>query len=128
MYEDLIKKATSVAVEKKLSDLCVVGSVGCVLITEKGNTYLGSCLDCACGLGMCAEVSAISQMTTSGESKIKTIVTVSADGKPVPPCGKCRELIFQVNFENMEADVIIRKDQVIKLKDLLPEQWFLNQK
>jgi len=124
MYEDLIKKATLVAVEKKLSELCVVGSVGCVLITDKGNTYLGSCLDCACGLGMCAEVSAIASMTTNGESKIKAIVAVETNGTPVAPCGKCRELMSQVNPENMEADIIL-SDKVLKLKDLLPEHWFI---
>ena len=80
-------------------------------------------MDCGCGIGFCAEVSAIASMTTSGESKIKTIVAVGSDGKILSPCGKCRELMMQINPENKEIEVIL-ENKVLKLKDLLPEYWF----
>ncbi len=123
MEKELIKRATEVAIEKKLSEQCVIGQVGSALITDKGNIYVGTCLDCGCGIGFCAEVSAIASMTTSGESKIKTIVAVGSDGKILSPCGKCRELMMQINPENKEIEVIL-ENKVLKLKDLLPEYWF----
>jgi len=32
-------------------------------------------------------------------------------------------MLFQVNYENLETEVILRKDRISKLKELLPERW-----
>jgi cytidine deaminase len=39
---------------------------------------------------------------------------------PIPPCGRCREFIRQVHEENINAEVLLGEDKLIKLKDLLP--------
>lgn len=127
MYKDLLKKATAVSIKVKLNDLCSIGSVGCALITDQNNIYIGICLDSSCGVGLCAETSAIASMISNGESRIKAITAVTNDGRPVSPCGKCRELISQVNFENMATDIIL-EDKVVKLKYLLPNHWFIKKK
>lgn len=121
--KELIKKALSVAKEVKRSNECVSGEVGCALITDKNNLFLGSSIDCSCGIGLCAEHSAIASMITNGESRIKLIVAVSDDGKILSPCGRCREFIYEVNNKNDETDVVISKDKTIKLKELLPHHW-----
>ena len=74
-------------------------------------------------MGFCAEHSAVAAMMTHGESVIKKIVSVFADGRPVAACGRCREFMQQINERNLEADVIIKDGKVVKLKDLLPERW-----
>jgi cytidine deaminase len=61
-------------------------------------------------------------MLTNGESRIEKIVALDGDGVILPPCGRCREIIYQVNNQNKEADIIL-KNKVMKLKDLLPEIW-----
>src|SRR5216684_1559325 len=38
----------------------------------------------------------------------------------VPPCGRCREFIRQMHEENGETDVILGRDTVVKLRELLP--------
>jgi len=50
--------------------------VGCALITDKDNVYLGVCIDTGSGTGFCAEHSAIAAMVTAGEFKIKKLVAV----------------------------------------------------
>jgi cytidine deaminase len=120
---ELVERAKSLARPKKLSKDCVSAEVGCALITSKNNLFVGVSLDCACGIGTCAEHGAIQNMLANGESRIKTIVAVAEDGTILPPCGRCRELIYQVNGMNREANIIVGKHKTRKLKDLLPEPW-----
>jgi cytidine deaminase len=74
-------------------------------------------------MGFCAEHSAIAAMVTYGEHVIKKIVAVVEGGKPIPPCGRCREFMRQIHEENSETEVIIGKDKSVKLRGLLPFSW-----
>jgi len=58
-------------------------------------------------------------MLKTRESEIDVIVAVSGSGI-LPPCGRCRELIWQVNRTNSGTRVIIGEGQVAKLSELLP--------
>jgi cytidine deaminase len=120
---ELIEKAKSVVKSRKIKHGFTVGDVGCALITDKGNVYLGVSIDTCCGIGFCAEHSAIAAMVTHGEHVIKKIVAVVEDGTPISPCGRCREFMHQIHEENIEAEVIIGKNKSVKLKDLLPLPW-----
>jgi cytidine deaminase len=121
--EELIEKATSVLKPRKIKHGFTVGDAGCALVTDKGNVYLGVCIDTACSMGFCAEHSAIAAMITHGEHVIRKIVAVAEGGIPLPPCGRCREFMRQIHEDNSEADVIIGKNKSVKLKDLLPFSW-----
>ena len=50
------------------------------------------------------------------------IVAVGPDGKVMPPCGRCRELIFQVDESNMDTLVVVGESEVVKLAALLPNR------
>jgi len=121
--EELIEKAKSVLKPRKIKHGFTVGTVGCALVTDKGNVYLGVCIDVAGGIGFCAEHSAIAAMVTHGEHIIKKIVAVAENGTPIIPCGRCREFMHEIHEENLEAEVIIEKSKSVKLKDLLPFPW-----
>jgi cytidine deaminase len=118
--QELIEKAKSVINPRRIKHGCKVGNVGCALITAMGNIYLGVSIDACCGMGLCAEHSAIAAMITNGELKIRKIVAVVENGTPIPPCGRCRELINQIHEENINAEVIVGENKLVKLKDLLP--------
>ena len=121
--EELIEKAKSVVKPRKIKHGFTIGDVGCALVTDKGNVYLGVCIDTASGMGFCAEHSAIAAMVTHGEHRIKKIVAVVEDGTPIPPCGRCREFMHQIHEDNLETQVIIKKNKSVELKDLLPFTW-----
>ena len=105
----------------------VIGDVGAALVTDKGNIYVGVCIDTTSGTGFCAEHSAIAAMVTAGEFNIATIVAVWKDenGATVilPPCGRCREFIRQISAANLDTDVILTSG-VVQLRELLPyHEW-----
>ncbi len=121
--EELIKKAKSVSNPHKSATGKLIADVGCARITHKGKVYVGVCFDTQEGTGYCAEHNAIAAMITAGEYKIKKIVAVWTNGTVIPPCGKCRELIWQIDKENWSADIIVGKNKTVKLKELLPYHW-----
>ena len=119
---DLIIAARSVLGEFKLSDEFSAGSVGAAIRTSKGNTYTGVCIDLACGLGFCAETAAVAEMLKCRETHIIALVAVTENGI-LPPCGRCREMIAQIDVRNMDCSVIIGEDHVVTLRQLLPNHW-----
>jgi cytidine deaminase len=117
--EDLIQAASRLVGEFRTSDDCVAGGVAAALISSTGQVYTGVCIDTACSLGFCAEHSAIAEMLKARESAIDTIVAVCGSDI-VPPCGRCRELIRQINAANMRTRVILGPGRIATLSQLLP--------
>jgi len=121
----LIKAAKSVRRQFPLAYGFSAGSVGAAILTDKGNIYTGICIDLACGLGFCAEASAMSEMLKNKETHITSIVAVSKD-RILPPCGRCREMMVQIDVRNFECQVIVGESHTVTLRELLPNHW-LNQ-
>jgi cytidine deaminase len=127
--DDLIQHAARVLRPRATTDGRLMGDVGAALLTDKGNLYSGVCIDTGSGTGFCAEHSAIAAMVTRGEYRIAKIVAVwrdERDGKlyVLPPCGRCREFIRQIDQGNLETEVVLGRDKLSKLSELLPyHQW-----
>jgi len=121
-FIELIEIARATLNPRQLSETSSAGSVAAALVTDKGNVYKGVCIDTPCSMGFCAEHAAIAAMITAGENRIVRIVAVSSDAGIIPPCGRCREFMFQINPENLAAEVRL-KDKVVNLEELLPERW-----
>lgn len=125
--DELIAKAASVVLARTI-DGRLSGDVGCALTTRAGNVYLGVCIDTGSGTGFCAEHSAIAAMVTAGELEIASVVAVWKDeagaNVVLPPCGRCREFIHQISPGNLDTDVVLGQDKVVKLRELLPfHEW-----
>ncbi len=117
--KNLITKAKALVNAKEIKN-GVIKEVGSVLITERGELFSGVSLHLSCGIGFCAEHTAISQMVTqTNETCIKTIVAATKENV-IPPCGRCRELMNFLDTKNLNTEVIIRFDKKVKLKELLP--------
>lgn len=118
----LIAAARGVLGEFRWSKDFSAGSVGAAIMTAEGRIYTGICVDLASGLGFCAEVAAIAEMLKHRESRIIAAVAVSKD-RIVPPCGRCRETMVQVDPRNLDCRVILGEDREVPLRDLLPHHW-----
>ena len=122
-YEELIAEAKKATVSFATSIDCHAGVVGAALVTEDGQVFSGCSIDCSCGIGFCAEHSAIAEMLKHRQTRIRAIVASYDGGVILPPCGRCRELIFQVDHANLDTDVVLAVDKVVKLRELLPYTW-----
>jgi cytidine deaminase len=104
------------------------GNVASVLITATGKRFSGVCIDTGSGTGFCAEHSAIAAMVTAGEYRVATIVAVWRDDNGLlhvlPPCGRCREFIRQVDPANLDTQVILGQNRSALVRELLPaHEW-----
>ena len=122
-FDELYKLAKSVVNPHKLSEYAEAGGVAAAILTEGGNVYTGVCIDTACSMGFCAEHAAASAMITAGESHILKMIAVGSDGHIMPPCGRCREFISQINKKNIDTEVMVKEAVVVTIKDLLPYDW-----
>ncbi|MBD3369440.1 cytidine deaminase [Candidatus Fermentibacteria bacterium] len=122
MREQLIETARAISGEFYLQKEFSAGGVGAAILTADGNIYSGICLDLGCGLGFCAEVAAMAEMLKHRETHIDTVVAVSGRGI-LPPCGRCRETMAQLDARNLDAKVIISENRTLLLRDLLPDHW-----
>jgi cytidine deaminase len=97
-------------------------TVAAAVLSESGHVYTGVCLHVSCGIGFCAEHAAIAEMVKGRETRIDMIVAVCSDGI-VSPCGRCRELMVQVDPRNFGAQVALPNGRIAELRQLLPDHW-----
>jgi cytidine deaminase len=123
--DELIERAQAVLGEFPLAvaDL-TAGSVGSALLTRQGNIYTGICIDVSCGIGFCAEHAAVAEMLKARETAIAMIVAVG-EGVILSPCGRCRELLAQVDASNLGTQVILPGKRIRPLRELLPDHWLI---
>ncbi len=121
---ELIDRARAVLMPRDLARGNSAGGVACALQSSTGNVYLGVCMDISSGIGFCAEHSAIAAMITAGESAIAKIVAVCGEDTVLPPCGRCREFMYQIDEANFaHTEVILSEAHSVKLRELLPHPY-----
>ena len=119
-FADIISEARKLAQPIFPSDACSAATVGAVIISGLGNRYSGVCMDFECGIGFCAEHAAAAEMLKNRESKISMVVAVNDHGDILSPCGRCREMMWQLDPANREAMVVLGGDWALPLRELLP--------
>lgn len=126
IWDELYNAAKKVLNPRKISSIIEAGGVSAAIESETGKIYVGVCVDSACSLGICAERNAIFNMITNGEYKIKKIIAINSEGKVIPPCGACRELMSQLmpsDYKKIEIMLDYEKCNIVTLGDLTPEWW-----
>ena len=118
----LIELAASLAHPFSPSADCTSGSVAAAIMTAESHLFTGVCVDTECSLGFCAEHAAIAEMLKARESAVRMIVAVNQEGAVLPPCGRCRELLWQVDTRNQRAWVVLGREDGAWLRDLLPRR------
>ena len=72
-------------------------------------------------MGFCAEHAAVAEMLKAREAEVAVMVAVSASGQVLLPCGRCRELLWQLHPSNRDTRVLIGPDRSVILAELLPQ-------
>jgi cytidine deaminase len=96
--------------------------VGAALVTTDGLVITGCNVENASyGLTMCAERVALLKALSEGHRDFSLCVVVADTGKPTPPCGPCRQLLWEycgdipIVMANLTAVTA-----ELQMKDLLP--------
>ncbi|TLD68201.1 cytidine deaminase [Phragmitibacter flavus] len=118
----LIAEAIKVQGRFALNDDGAAGSVSAAILTSQGNIYTGICIDITCGIGTCAEHAAVAEMLKHRETQIEMIVAVK-NQTIIPPCGRCRELLLQVDARNIDSRILLDGGQSMTLSEMLPHPW-----
>lgn len=99
--------------------------VGSAIEMEDGEVIDGCNVESASyGLTVCAERVAIWKAISEGKLKIKHIVVVADTEELTPPCGVCRQIIWEfggdipVTMANLKG-----KTETLQMKDLLPRAF-----
>ena len=99
--------------------------VGAAIETEDGQIIDGCNVESASyGLTVCAERVAIWKAISQGKRKIKHIAVVADTEDLTPPCGVCRQIIWEfggdvpVTMANLHG-----KTETVQMKDLLPRAF-----
>jgi cytidine deaminase len=118
---NLIQSAREVSLKNRIEDKWLSCAIGATLITNSNQIYKGINIESKTSgpTSICGEMSAIAQMVSNNERKIKVIVSVYSEKKKfevLQPCGSCRHIISQ--FGN--PWVIISKSKKVRLLDIYP--------
>ena len=127
IWDELYVAAKQVLRPRRISDRMEAGGVAAAVEAGSGMVYVGVCVDAACSLGVCAERNAIFNMITCGESVLRRVIAVDWDGRALPPCGACRELMAELmpeTYKSVEIMLDYEAARVVTLGDLTPEWWF----
>ena len=96
--------------------------VGAALESDTGEIITGCNVENASyGLTICAERVAIFKALSEGRRAFTRIVVVADTADPTPPCGACRQIIWEfcgdieVTLANMQ-----KVTKTLQMKDLLP--------
>lgn len=117
---ELIRIAAGLAQPFSPSTEVTSGTVAAALLSRSGALYTGICIDTSSSLGFCAEHAAVAEMLKAREAEVGMVVAVSSAGDVLPPCGRCRELLWQLSPANSETQVVLGPDEQRSLRELLP--------
>ena len=95
--------------------------VGAAVEGEDGSVFVGCNVENASyGLVMCAERVAIGAAVAGGVRQFRRVVIVSDSEPPAPPCGACRQVIFEFAPDAEVLAVGPRSSHRWTMRDLLP--------
>jgi cytidine deaminase len=99
--------------------------VGAVLVGKMGETFTGCNIENASyGLTMCAERVAIFKAVSEGARDFQKIVVVADTEDLTPPCGACRQIIWEfcgdveIILANLQG-----KTEIFQMKELFPRAF-----
>jgi cytidine deaminase len=79
--------------------------VGAAALTDTGRVITGCNVENASyGLSLCAECGVVSALFDSGGGRLTALSCVDSEGRPLAPCGRCRQLLLEVGGKDLTID------------------------
>jgi cytidine deaminase len=121
---DLIERATAArdCAHAPYSDF----AVGAALLASDGRVFTGCNIENSTfGLTMCAERVAIFKAVSEGASQILKLAVVADHERFAPPCGCCRQMIWEFSTEGTAVILanLAGKVQRFAIEDLFPNAF-----
>jgi cytidine deaminase len=70
--------------------------VGAAGLTDNGGIVTGCNVENpSYGLTLCAECGLVSALVAAGRTRLVAVSVVAGDGRPLTPCGRCRQLLIE---------------------------------
>jgi cytidine deaminase len=79
--------------------------VGAAGLTDGGKVVTGCNVENASyGLTLCAECGLVSALHAGGDDRLVAVSIVAGDGRPLAPCGRCRQVLFEAGGGGLLVD------------------------
>jgi cytidine deaminase len=99
--------------------------VGAAVQDESGRLFTGCNIESASyGLTVCAERVAVFKALSEGAGSLKRIAVVTDTGTLTPPCGACRQILWEFCGD---ADIVLAnlsgRQEVLSIKQIFPRPF-----
>ena len=98
--------------------------VGAALVAG-GTIFTGENIENASyPVSVCAERNAVGRMIDAGEHRIELVAVVTGAERPTPPCGACRQVLWEF-CGDLEVVLVNPRgaSETLRLKDLFPRPF-----
>lgn len=95
--------------------------VGVAGFADDGRIVTGANVENASyGLTLCAECSMVSQLWATGGGRLTAVYCVDREGKPLMPCGRCRQLLWEFGGPEL---ALMTPHGVLRMDEVLPQAF-----
>ena len=96
-------------------------AVGAAALVDDGRVVTGCNVENASyGLSLCAECGLVSALHASGGGRLVALACVDSEGRPLMPCGRCRQLLLEAGGPDLLVDAA---SGPVTLSSLLPHAF-----
>ena len=95
--------------------------VGVAGLVDDGRVVLGCNVEnAAYGVALCAECGMVSALHATGGGRLIAVACVDSSGKPLMPCGRCRQLLWENGGPGMQ---LLTANGVKTMTEVLPDAF-----
>ncbi len=102
--------------------------VGVAGLVDDGRVVTGCNVENASyGLGLCAECGMVSDLARTGGGRLVAVACVGGDGQPLMPCGRCRQLLWELGGPEMLIETVSKSSptttRIVPMREVLPDAF-----
>ena len=96
--------------------------VGVAGLVDDGRVVTGCNVENASyGLSLCAECGMVSDLARTGGGRLVAVSCVGGDGRPLMPCGRCRQLLWEHGGPEMLLETVSLG--IVPMRTVLPDAF-----